>query len=241
MIQVCADSDRLSQSAAELFVESARQAVAAQGRFCVALAGGSTPRHSYQRLAHSPFLEQVPWAKVHVFWGDERCVSTDDPRNNARMARETLLNRVPLPADQIHPMACSRDPEAAALAYQTLLRTFFFPKEPRFDLILLGLGEDGHTASLFPGTPALQESVRLVTPAQSPGEEITRLTLTVPIINLARLVVFLVSGRRKSEILRQVLKGPVGRYPAQLINPKEGEVLWLVDKDAAEQDIADSY
>lgn len=233
MIQVCDDFEELSRAAAELIADQARRAVAARGRFSLALSGGSTPRRCYELLARSPWREQVPWSQVDIFWGDERCVPAADPRSNAGMARKALLEQVPLPPSQIHPMVCAADPEAAALAYQALLRDFFSPGEPRFDLILLGLGSDGHTASLLPGTPALQETERLVTAVQSPGAELARLTLTLPLINLARLVVFLVSGRDKAKILRQVLVGPPDRFPAQLIAPLHGEVRWLVDRAAA--------
>jgi len=233
MIRVFADNQALSQAAAELFAEQARQAVASRGRFCVALAGGSTPQTCYQLLAQPPVREQVPWEKVHIFWGDERCVPLTDPRSNAGMAKTALLDRVPIPAGQIYPMACIEDPETAARDYQRLLKNFFRPAEPRFDLILLGLGEDGHTASLIPGTSAPQERIDLVTSLQKPGEDFARLSLTAPQINLARMVVFLVSGQGKALSLRRVLNGPPAQIPAQLIAPRRGELLWLVDREAA--------
>ncbi len=235
MIRICDDAEQLSRSAAELFVEQAQQAVAARGRFCVALAGGSTPERCYQLLAKPPLRELVPWAKTHVFWGDERCVPDSDPRSNARMAHAALLDQVPLPAAQIHLMACAENPAAAAQTYAALLQDFFPRSEPRFDLVLLGLGEDGHTASLFPETPALREKVRLVVPVQKPGEDFARLTLSAPAINSARLVVFLVSGKNKAAILSEILEGPSGRFPAQLITPVQGELLWLVDRAAIGQ------
>jgi 6-phosphogluconolactonase len=233
MIRVFDDFDRLSEAAAELFAGQARRAVAARGRFCVALAGGSTPRRSYQLLSRAPFRETVPWSQVHVFWGDERCVPSDDPRSNEGRARAALLDKVPLPPGQIHPMACTRGPKSAALAFETLLLDFFAPEAPRFDLILLGLGTDGHTASLFPGSKATKETRHLVVPVQGPGEDFARLTLTVPVLNRARLVVFLVSGKDKAGMLRQILRGPAGSFPAQLIVPEEGDLRWLVDREAA--------
>jgi 6-phosphogluconolactonase len=233
MIQVFDDSEQLSKAAAELFAEQARQAVAVRGRFCVALAGGNTPRLTYQQLALAPLRKQIPWRQIHIFWGDERCVPADDPRSNAQMARETLLDRVPLPAAQIYPMTCTQNSKTAARGYQTLLEDFFHPDEPRFDLILLGLGADGHTASLLPGTSAPHEKTRLVTSIHKPGEDFARLSLTLPTINLARMVVFLVAGKSKTSILRQVRSGPPGHFPAQLIAPSEGELHWLVDKAAA--------
>ena len=234
MIRVFEDFDQLSRSAADLFADQARRAVAARGRFCVALAGGSTPRRTYELLSRPPSRDQVPWAEVHIFWTDERCVAEDDPRNNAGMARKALLERVPLPSGQCHSMACAGDPEAAARRYETLLLDFFAPDPPCFDLILLGLGEDGHTASLIPGTPAPRENDRLALPLQAPGDSFARLSLTVPVINQARCLAFLVSGEKKSAILHQVLEGPPGRFPAQLINSEGKDLRWLVDKQAAE-------
>jgi len=235
MIRVFADLERLSQAAAELIAGRAQLAIEQRGRFCMALSGGSTPRSTYQQLAQPLLRDRVPWSRVHLFWGDERCVAENDPRSNLGMARKALLDQVPLTPEQIHPMACANDPWTAAAAYQRLLEEFFSPGEIRFDLVLLGLGEDGHTASLLPNTPAPQENRRLVTAVQTSREDFARLTLTVPAINLARLVVFLVSGQRKAEILHQVLRGPQGQYPAQLVAPGKGEILWLVDSDAAGQ------
>jgi len=233
MIQIFDDKEKLSQAAAKLFAEEARKAVAARGRFCVALAGGSTPRQTYQQLALAPLCEQIPWSQVHIFWGDERCVPADDPRSNARMAHETLLDKVPIPVTQIHPITCSRNPEACARHYQALLKKFFQPDAPRLDLIFLGLGEDGHTASLIPGTSAPSEQQRMVTELQKPAEDFARLSLTTPTINLARMVAFIVAGKDKTNILQQVRSGPPGRFPAQLIAPIDGELHWLVDKAAA--------
>lgn len=235
MIRVCADTEALSQAAAELFTVAAQQAVQARGRFVVALAGGNTPQRTYELLGREPFREQVPWKNTHVFWGDERCVPADDPRNNARMARQTLLDRVPVPSGQVHPMVCGRSPRAAAAEYETQLRDFFSADHPRFDLVLLGLGENGHTASLFPDTSVLKELQRWVGDVYVAEEGLHRLTLTTAAINQAALVVFLVSGSGKALILRKVLEdapGPEG-IPARLIKPAHGELLWLVDRDAA--------
>jgi 6-phosphogluconolactonase len=232
MIRIYPDSELLSQAAAELFIAQARQAVTERGRFCVALSGGSTPQNCYHLLAREPFRDQVPWSQVEIFWGDERCVAQTDPRSNAGSAKAALLDMVPLSPEQIHPMVCAGDSHAAAQNYQRLLQDFFHPTEPRFDLILLGLGEDGHTASLIPGTPAPEERLALVTALQKPGEDFARLSLTAPAINLARLVVFLVSGAGKAPILHQVLSGRTKKYPAQLISPQQGALLWLVDQEA---------
>ncbi len=235
MIKVCADLEALSLAAAELFASEARQAVQANGRFTVALAGGNTPRRAYELLASSPFREQIPWQKTHVFWGDERCVPNDDPRNNALMARRALLDHVPVPREQVHPMVCDRHPMEAAAEYEVLLRGFFPRGRPRFDLVLLGLGENGHTASLFPGTSALEERQRWVSEVYLADEGIYRLTLTAATINQASLVVFLVSGSDKAQILRKVLKEAQDPrcIPARLIKPVDGGLLWLVDRQAA--------
>ena len=234
VIQVFADPEALSRGAADLLV-ARRTAVAARGRFSVALSGGGTPRRTYELLAAPPLRDQVPWDRVHVFWGDERCVPRTDPRSNARLAREAWLDHVPIPAGQIHPMDCAGDPAAAARQYEALLREFFAGQPPRLDLILLGLGGDGHTASLFPGTPVLEEQKRWVAAVYVAEQDLHRLTLTAPFINQAALVVFLVAGGAKAGVLREVLHGPQdpGRLPAQLIRPQHGELLWLIDLEAA--------
>jgi 6-phosphogluconolactonase len=235
MIQVYPDPESLSRAAAALLVAQANLAVAARGRFCVALAGGATPRRTYELLAAPPLKDQAPWDRVFVFWGDERAVPRTDPRSNARLAQEAWLDHVPIPADQIYPMNCAQDQVSAACQYEGQLRWFFAGQPPRLDLVLLGLGEDGHTASLFPGTPVLKEKQRWAV-AVYPGEpNLPRVTLTAPLINQARLVVFLVAGGAKAGVLREVLRGPSapGRLPAQLIQPHPGELRWLIDLDAA--------
>ena len=157
MIQVYPDLESLSRAAADLLVMQAHLAVAARGRFSVALSGGATPRRTYELLAAPPLKDQAPWDRVHVFWGDERGVPRNDPRSNARMAREAWLDHVPIPKDQIHPLDCADDPATAARQYEAELRQFFAGGPPRLDLVLLGLGDDGHTASLFPGTRRLRK------------------------------------------------------------------------------------
>jgi 6-phosphogluconolactonase len=235
MIRIYPDAEALNNAAAELFADEARQAAQARGRFIVALAGGNTPRRTYEILAREPFRDLVPWQQTHVFWGDERCVPADDPCNNALMARQTLLDHVPVPPGQIHPMVCNGSSVAAAAEYEALLRSFFADSRPRFDLVMLGLGENGHTASLFPGTSVLDEQQRWVGEVYLAEEGQHRLTLTTAVINQAALVVFLVSGSDKAPILRKVLKGAQDprSIPAQLIKPVDGGLLWLVDRDAA--------
>jgi len=238
VIRVEPDREALARTAAELIAACARDAVRARGRFTVAVAGGGTPLPAYRSLASPALAGTVPWPGVHVFWGDERCVPPDDPSSNERAVREALLDRVPVPADHIHPIRCAGDPARAALAYDALLRSFFADGDgPTFDLVLLGLGENGHTASLFPGDPALQETSRWVVPARVAGQAFARVTLTAGVLNRARAVVFLVSGSAKAGVLRQVLEGPrrPERLPAQLIRPRFTQPLWLIDAEAASQ------
>ncbi len=237
MIQIFPDKESLSRAAAGLFVRQAGQALRARGRFSVVLSGGDTPRRMYELLAQSPCRDRVSWAQVQVFWGDERCVPADDPRNNARLARQVWLDQVPILPAQIHPILGQLPPKAAARAYEALLKSFFAGHPPRFDLVFLGLGEDGHTASLFPDHEVLNEQVRWTAEVYLPGENLHRVTLTLPLINQAALVAFLVAGAAKARILKEVLQGPKKpqRLPAQLINPQGGALLWLADREAAFQ------
>jgi 6-phosphogluconolactonase len=237
MLKVYPDRESLSRAAATLLVAQANLAVAARGRFSVALSGGDTPRRTYELLATPPFLEQAPWGRMHIFWGDERCVPLSDPRSNARMAREAWLAHVPILPNQIHPLDCGRSPADAAWNYEVQLREFFSGRPPCLDLVLLGLGDNGHTASLFPGTPVLEETRRWVAAVYVAEPDLYRVTLTAPFINQAAMVAFLVAGRAKAGVLREVRHGPrdPGRLPAQLIQPENGDLLWLVDQEAAAQ------
>jgi len=235
MIRVLPDLEALSQAAAVLFVAEANRAINDRGRFAVALSGGLTPRPACQLLAGPPCRDQVPWGQVHVFWGDERCVPLSDPRSNAGWAFKILLSQVPVPEAQVHPMACVENPEAGARAYENLLREFFGDGPPRLDLVFLGLGGNGHVASLFPGHAVLKERERWVAKVSGPGLDLHRVTLTPVLLNRARVVAFLVAGQDKAWVLRQVLAGPRDprQWPAQLIHPADGELLWLVDREAA--------
>jgi 6-phosphogluconolactonase len=234
VIRVFNNPEALAHGAADFFVGIAKEALAARGEFSVALSGGGTPRRTYELLAQSPCRDEVDWTKTHIFWGDERCVDPDSPRSNARMAREALLNHVPIPTEQVHPMDCGSTPEEGARLYEALLRDFFTGREPRFDLILLGLGDNGHTASLFPGDQVLNEVHRWVAPVYVAAQDLHRLTLTAAFINQARDVAFLVAGA-KAAVVQQVLQGPRDplRLPAQLIHPDSGRLHWLLDKSAA--------
>lgn len=235
MIDVYPDLESLSRAAAALLVKQANLAVAARGRFSVALAGGATPRRTYELLAAPPLKDQAPWDRVHVFWGDERCVPLTDPRSNARLAKEAWLDCVPIPGHQIYPLDCANDPAAAARQYEAKLREYFAGQPPILDLVLLGLGDDGHTASLFPGAEALKESERWAAAVLPAGADLYRVTLTAPLINQAAVVAFLVAGAAKAGVLREVLHGPrdPARLPAQLIQPHHGVLLWLTDLAAA--------
>lgn len=236
MLQIFEDKAQLSTAAATLFAKLAREAVQQRGRFTVALTGGSSPDLLYTLLTQSPYAEQVPWDKTYIFWGDERWVPLTDERSNARMAQETLLGKVPVPAEQIFPMwAEDTSPEDFAARYEETLRQHFGNGEPRFDSILLGMGDDGHTASLFPNTAVLQERAHWVRAYYLEPQAMHRVTLTAPLINQARVVCFLAFGDKKAPALHQVLEGDRNpeKYPAQLIQAESGEVLWFVDKSAA--------
>ena len=227
------DPEAVIQAAAKRILALSSAALRTQDRYSVALSGGSTPRRLYETLAAPPFSEQIPWERVHVFWGDERCVPPDDPGSNYRMARESLLDHVPLSADNIHRVRGELEPEAAARAYVRELRDFFDAPWPTFDLVLLGMGDDGHTASLFPGSRALGETTRPVVGVTADHQDrpARRVTLTPPAINAARQVIFLVTGAGKAETLRAVLEGPYQplALPAQIVRPTDGQLLWLVD------------
>jgi 6-phosphogluconolactonase len=235
MIWVYDNLGSLSHAAAGLFSRLARQAVGDHGKFSVALSGGHTPCHTYELLASEAFYSRIPWAQVHVFWGDERCVPADDPRSNSHMARQAFLSRVPIPPDQIHPISCAQKPAEAVTQYEAVLRGFFGDQSPRFDLILLGLGENGHTAPLFPNTSVLEEEEQWVAEVYVAEQKMHRVTLTASLINQAAAVAFLVAGAGKSQVLQQVLEGPSDpkRLPAQMIRPKNGQLMWLVDEEAA--------
>jgi 6-phosphogluconolactonase len=262
-IEIVADAAALAQRAAEQFSGLAGYAIHKRGRFVVALSGGSTPKLMNTLLAAAPFVDKIKWPKVFVFWGDERCVGPEHADSNYRMARETLLERVPIPDENIHRVHGELAPEHAAQKYDDELREFFeqggvmpptargpsalrnpagttpagWQAPSRFDLILLGLGDDGHTASLFPGTPGIRENRRWAVAVEHdspPPPLVDRVTFTPPLINAAANVTFLVSGTGKAERLHQVLYDPSNpdRLPAQAVRPKDGKLLWLLDEAA---------
>jgi 6-phosphogluconolactonase len=227
----------LFQFAATEFANIAVAAVAARGRFCVALSGGSTPRGLYSLLA-SGTTPPIPWDKVFFFWGDERHVPPDDPQSNYRMANEALLSKISARPENVFRIpAEEKDAGVAASAYEKTLQGFFHLQSgefPRLDLILLGIGTEGHTASLFPGTSALEETRRLVVANWVEKLHTDRITFTLPVLNHAACVMFLASGSGKAEIVRQILEGPGEELPAQRVHPSDGRLVWGMDRAAAD-------
>jgi 6-phosphogluconolactonase len=230
----------LFQAAAEEVLRIATDAVAKRGRFTIALSGGSTPKNLYTLIAANASAT-LPWAQMFFFWGDERHVPPEDADSNYRMAKEALLSKVPIAPGNVFPVPAEiEDAAAAADAYEQTVRKFFglAPGEfPRFDLILLGMGPDGHTASLFPETAALQEKSRLVVANWVEKLKASRITFTLPVLNAARCVAFLVSGEDKAAVLHEVLEGgaPPEKYPSKLVKPTNGKLIWFVDRAAASQ------
>ena len=238
-IIICHDAEELARKAAEQFVALAGVAIIRSGRFTVALSGGSTPRALYSLLGSADYRERVDWRCVHLFWGDERCVPPDHAESNYRMVQEALLSRISISPANIHRMAGEKEPRVAANEYEEELRSFFAlaPGQiPRFDLILLGLGEDGHTASLFPGGAAVKENERPVATAYVERLKAHRLTLTLPVINAAAQVTFLIAGQSKRSIVDAILRSDSDsfNYPAARVSPSDGQLTWLITVDAME-------
>lgn len=240
LVHVVADAEALAIAAAGQLEMVVNQAVSDGRAASVALSGGSTPKRMGQILAASPYAGRIEWARLQVFWGDERWVPMADPESNAGEAKRAFLDHVPVPRDQIHPFDTSaKDPAASAAQYEQTIRGIVPGEDniPRLDFIFLGMGDDGHTASLFPGTSALHERHRLVVANAVPKLNATRLTMTPPIINAATRVSFLVGGAGKAEMLHKVLDGPVDidLTPAQVVRPGNGSLIWIVDEAAASQ------
>jgi 6-phosphogluconolactonase len=236
-ILVSATVPELFEEAAQLISRAAARAIQQRGIFSLALSGGSTPKGLFQLLATPAWRERLDWGSTHVFWGDERYVPHTDPRSNFRMTKETLLDHVPIPANNIHPMPTDVPPDEAARRYEETLRQVLGKASdfPQLDLNLIGLGENGHTASLFPHRPILHENKRLVVSDFIPEVNMHRITMTVPMINAGREVVFLIAGESKADVVRDVIIGPQQpeQLPAQLINPAQGELIWLLDSSVA--------
>lgn len=234
---VLKDDDAVARVEAETIVRLAAEAVAARGAFRLALSGGSTPRKLYSLLAGEPFVSAIDWNSVHLYWGDERCVPPDHGDSNFRMTREALLDRAPIPAANVHRMESEIDPAEAARRYEAVLRETFDTAPgaiPRFDLVLLGMGDDGHTASLFPGTKALDERERLVVENFVPKFDAWRVTMTYPLLNAAARVHFLAPGASKAERIREIFgNAPHETHPSERVVPTDGELLWLLDEASA--------
>ena len=238
LVEIAPTADDLAHVACELISAAAAASIGRRRYFRIALAGGSTPRPIYRLLAQDPYMDFQRW---QVFWSDERCVPPTSPESNYHMVKEALLDRLERPPSLVFRMAGEGEPDAAAIAYARAVRELVPPnpaagtgETPRFDMIVLGMGGDGHTASLFPGTDALQERARLVVANRVPQLETTRLTFTYPLINAARRVLILVSGAEKSAVLRAALAGSAGamQYPVQGVQPIKGNLTWLVDEAA---------
>jgi 6-phosphogluconolactonase len=228
----------VARAAAELFTSAAVKAVASRGLARIAISGGSTPEAMFELLAAEPFVAQVPWNKLDLYWVDERCVPPDNAESNYRMTREALLSKVPLPAERVHRMEGELEPEVAAARYESTIRNTFKlegAETPTFDLILLGMGDDGHTASLFPHTEALNDLSHIAIANHVPQKDTWRVTLTWPVINQGREVVFLIEGAGKAQVLHDVFLGPYqpDTFPSQIIRPANGRLTLLLDAAAA--------
>ncbi len=237
LIQVYSSQEEQVNAAIVLFIETAMAAIDNKGFFTVALSGGSTPKKMYAGLAAPKYWARPPWEKIHLFFGDERHVPSDHSESNFRMVKETLLRKISIPEENVHRVKGELDADAAAYDYENQLHTVFNQEWPDFDLVFLGMGMDGHTASLFPNTTALNEEKRWFVSNYLPQQDVYRLTLTKNAINAARKIVVLVNGQSKAEMLSSVLQGEYNptNKPIQLISPSEGEMIWLLDKMAANQ------
>jgi len=235
-VQILPDLEAISHEAASLFVNASRDSIVTRKKFAVAISGGSTPRRLYTLLGSSPYCDQVDWHKVHFFWADERCVPKEDEASNFKVAFDRLLSKVPVPDGNIHRIKGGEDPEKAARDYEADIRKFFGASGlPVFDLVLLGMGEDGHTASLFPGSKSVEETARLAVVVYLDKPNWNRITLTLPVLNNAAQILFLVAGSSKAAVLSEILSdGEKKReFPAGRITPVQGKVTWLIDREAA--------
>lgn len=225
----------VSQELAEWITNNIETTLQTQDRFTWVVTGGNSPKHLYELLASSPYKERIDWKRMHIFWGDERAVPYTDSRNNARMTFEQLLDHVPVIKEQVHIMRTDIGPEESAVEYEKVLRQYFPAEGATFDLVLNGMGDDGHTLSLFPHTAVIHESTAWVKAFYLAPQEMYRITLTAPIVNRAHKVAFLTFGNNKADALKEVLKGSrnVDQYPSQSIQPASGELHWFVDEAAA--------
>lgn len=238
-LQIFKNNEELSVEVAKWMADYISETLKKQDRFTLVLSGGGTPQKLNGLLAASPYKEKIDWSRLHIFWGDERFVPYADERNNAKMAFDTLLDHVPVPASQIHRFKTENIiPEVSAGEYELILQQYFppsVPPAPTFDLVLLGMGDDGHTLSLFPGTHVMHEENKWATSLFLKQQDMFRVTLTTPVVNRAKRIAFLVTGPSKAEALKEVIEGDYqpDTYPSQVIKPLNGEVYWFVDKAAA--------
>lgn len=237
LVTVYRDTVDLEKHAAEEIVEVMTAAIKDRGVCLAALSGGETPRQIYRRLSREPLKDRVNWNLVHLFFSDERSVPPNDPKSNYGMVERSLLSWIDIPRHNVHRIKGEMDPSLAAQEYENDLESTFSDTSGRFDLLLLGIGEDGHVASMFPGTEVIEEQSALVRPVKNPNQNAQRVTLTFPVINNAREILFLVSGKRKSFIVQRALgtSKPTKDLPATMVQPVDGTLRWLLDRDAASQ------
>ena len=238
-VNVFENYEALVDGMVDLFAKLADESIKARGRYVVSLSGGSTPKGFYAKLAEKEIAAKVDWSKVVVFFGDERTVAYTSPDSNQRMITEALLSKVPLSRENVFALSDpDMDPKATAIDYERAMHEFFRlsgDELPQFDFMLLGLGDDGHTASLFPGSPALQEMSRWFVDNKVEKLNTTRLTTTFPVINNSRNIVFMAGGKAKAAVLKDVLTGPAGKYPSQNVKAENGTLYWYLDKDIASE------
>jgi 6-phosphogluconolactonase len=228
--------EEMAVQGANIFAERAKASVNTRGKFFVALSGGSTPRPMHRLLIQEPYRSEIPWGQMHVFWADERCVPSTDPASNFGAAQRDFIHQAPIPAGQIHPMPGEMAPEVGALKYQDdLVSSFQLGKGelPVFDVIFLGVGADGHTASLFPRQKSLNEKEKMVAAVEGGESDVSRLTMTLPVINNAKEIVFLACGKEKAAVVKSIIEGGDQWLPAQKVAPVNGVLTWLLDRDAA--------
>lgn len=235
MLHVYKTPDEVSHALAEWITTNIETTLQKQDRFTFVLTGGNSPKQLYELLAAVPYRDRINWSKLHIFWGDERAVPFDDSRNNAKMTYEHLLNKVPVVPEQVHIMDTTLSPDNSAKAYETILHGYFPKEGTTFDLVLNGMGDDGHTLSLFPHTPVIHEKNAWVTSFYLDAQQMYRITLTAPIVNRARKVAFITFGANKANALYEVLRGEfnVDQFPSQIIQPESGQLHWFVDEAAA--------
>lgn len=234
-LRVFKNVDELNTATADFITELAKVAITERNEFCISLSGGETPQKLYALLASDKFSNKIEWQKTHVFWGDERYLPLEDERNNAHEAKLTLLNKVNIPAENIHIIPVNLSPAEAAKTYENEIADFFMDKPKKFDLMLLGLGQNGHTASLFPQTDILTENSQGVKAVYLEDQQMFRISMTAPLINASKVILFIVTGKEKAEIVRSVLQGSFEPevFPAQLINSQSADLNWFMDEQAA--------